>query len=288
MENVYLRDGCFPHAHGAGYGGEAVDCKPQGVNWARVEEVPDDGGTAVYTDVCLDDVTKHRGTGKKIAWLIEPPGCGRTHYSKIVRLARHFDHVLTFNADILGSADPLSYSSGKWLYYPLGGTWISPPDWGMYVKSKSVSIIASAKDQTEGHHLRHAIVKHYPQLAPWGRGYREMASKLDALAEYRYSVVVEAWRGDHYFSEKLIDCFATGTIPIYWGSGIVDKLFDQRGIMRFHSLEGLRYALDSVSEADYESRLMAARHNLEVAMEYRCPEDWITKHYPNLFTRKQA
>ena len=32
-------------------------------------------------------------------------------------------------------------------------------------------------------------------------------------------------RGDYEFDEKLIDCFLTGTVPIFWGCPSIDKFF---------------------------------------------------------------
>lgn len=287
MVKVYLRDGCFPHAFGAGFGSDAVKQRPEHIEWVRVETVPDDAEVAVYTDVCLGDVElNHNPRCRKIAWLIEPPGCGRTHYARVVELASKFDHILTFSAGLLGSGISSDYNTGKWRYYPLGGTWVHPDDWALYVKTHDVSIIASEKNTTEGHRLRHDIIRTYGDMDVYGRGYRPILSKIDALVEYRYSIVVEAWKGDHYFSEKLIDCFATGTIPIYWGSGAAVSAFDANGIIRFHSLEGLRYALEGIGEVDYQRRLEAVQYNMQEAQKYRCPDDWIATHYPDIFKGK--
>jgi hypothetical protein len=41
-----------------------------------------------------------------------------------------------------------------------------------------------------------------------------------------YSVVVESSNEQNYFTEKLIDCLITKTIPIYWGCPNISDFFD--------------------------------------------------------------
>ena len=44
-----------------------------------------------------------------------------------------------------------------------------------------------------------------------------LKDKIDGLRDYRYHFCIENIKRDYWFTEKLIDCFVTGTIPIYWG-----------------------------------------------------------------------
>tara|TARA_Y100000592_G_C5474605_1_gene321516 strand:- start:208 stop:387 length:180 start_codon:yes stop_codon:yes gene_type:complete len=39
--------------------------------------------------------------------------------------------------------------------------------------------------------------------------------KEEGLTNYLFSLAIENSKIDNYFSEKLLDCFATSTIPIY-------------------------------------------------------------------------
>jgi len=36
----------------------------------------------------------------------------------------------------------------------------------------------------------------------------------------------------NYYTEKITDCFATGTVPIYWGATNIGDYFDERGIIK--------------------------------------------------------
>jgi hypothetical protein len=84
---------------------------------------------------------------------------------------------------------------------------------------------------------------------------------------------VESSRMNDYFSEKLIDCFSMGTIPIYWGCDAVDDIFDPGGIIRFQSINELRNILKELSRFNYEARSVPIMRNLEIAKYYRVCED---------------
>ena len=47
--------------------------------------------------------------------------------------------------------------------------------------------------------------------------------------DYQYSIAIENSRQTHYFTEKLLDCLLTKTIPIYYGCPNIAEYFDTRG-----------------------------------------------------------
>jgi glycosyltransferase involved in cell wall biosynthesis len=59
----------------------------------------------------------------------------------------------------------------------------------------------------------------------YGRGFRPIADKWEALAPYRYSVAFENTRATWYFTEKLMDCFVAETMPLYVGSPAIERFF---------------------------------------------------------------
>ena len=44
------------------------------------------------------------------------------------------------------------------------------------------------------------------------------ASKIDIMKRYRYCLVFENQRQPGYVTEKLLDCFVAGSVPLYWGA----------------------------------------------------------------------
>ena len=103
---------------------------------------------------------------------------------------------------------------------------------------------------------------------------------LDGLKDYAFSIVVE--NNPDWFTEKLIDCFACGTIPIYWGKLNIDKYFDDCGIIQFETIDELKdEILPSLSMDLY--RQLNKQNNFKLVEEYRCGENWLFENYPFLF-----
>ena len=97
-------------------------------------------------------------------------------------------------------------------------------------RSRLVSVIASNLAFTEGHRKRLALVEalreHFGERMDFfGRGFRSVDDKSEALLPYRFHVVLENAQLDHYFSEKLSDCFLAGCFPIYAGCPHLEEYF---------------------------------------------------------------
>ena len=137
---------------------------------------------------------------------------------------------------------------------------------------------------TSGHKLRHDVIKEFgSSMDVFGRGIKDLPYKLDGLSSYMFSIVIENIKYDDYFTEKIIDCFASGTIPIYWGTNSVKNFFNKDGIIFFNTIEELGDILYNLKEDDYFNRMDAIKHNLNNSKEFILAEDWIFKNYPNCF-----
>jgi hypothetical protein len=274
MHHVRLYDACFPNtpALTAAEGTAAVP--PRTVQWERGGYQP----VAVYTDSCLHLAaeTEHP---RKIAWLIEPPPFRQGNYDFVQANGALFDYVLTYNARLVDGR--------KFLFYPFGGTRIAPNEWGITPKERLCNIVVSAKRETEGHQLRHAVVDMVRAAGlpvdVLGTGYAPWQPKRDLLAPYYYSIVIENECLNWWFTEKLLDCFAVGTVPLYWGCPHITTFFNRDALPQWYDLPELRALLAQLTPAWWETRLPALHGNLERAQEFLCAEDWIVDHYPWLF-----
>ena len=65
----------------------------------------------------------------------------------------------------------------------------------------------------------------------FGRGINEIKEKEEGLARFMFSIAIENCKRDLTFTEKLLDCFLTGAIPIYLGAKNIETVFDKRGII---------------------------------------------------------
>src|ERR1700677_4819136 len=108
----------------------------------------------------------------------------------------------------------------------------------------------------------------------FGHGFRAVEEKSEALNTYAYSIAIENSVQDAYFTEKLVDCFTTGTVPIYWGTRTFARHFDSDGLIRFTDMGQLPDILRSLSLEDYQRRGTAILRNYETAFRYHVPEEW--------------
>ena len=56
---------------------------------------------------------------------------------------------------------------------------------------------------------------------------------------------------------------AVGTIPIYWGAEDIGSYFDERGIIKFNSIEELVPIINNLSEQLYNSKLEYIHNNIK-------------------------
>lgn len=290
-------------AHGTSLGSGDLKIYPKHFQWYRGTDNIND--MVVITESMFHKVDEF--TEKiKIAWLLEPISISPDGYKWIKENYWKFDYVLTHNLDFIKNQMPQLHeinaavgTSGftKILWYPFGGCWIMPEDRKIYPKTKGISIIASGKNETDGHKLRHEAIKALgDKVDVYGRGYNPVEYKLDALKDYQYSIVIENEKTEGFFTEKLIDCFVTGAIPIYWGCPDMEQLMANPSRMpgyinRFNTVEELINIVDEKIKHFFEKKtedyvnLLAqeAGYNYTRAQQFTCPEDWL---YTSFFMKE--
>ena len=89
-------------------------------------------------------------------------------------------------------------------------------------KTHLISVITSNKAFTRGHLDRIKFVEklkaHFgDQIDVFGRGFRSFDDKWDVLRPYKYHIAIENSSEPYYWTEKISDCYLTGTFPIYHG-----------------------------------------------------------------------
>jgi hypothetical protein len=227
-------------------------------------------GVVVYSDMFLGSHLMSKRE-PKIAWLLEPMEINPHIYNWIKHHYSIFEQVWTHDQEILDSVP-----NSKWI--PMAGTWIERDKRKIYPKSKLCSFVASTKNFTSGHKLRQEVRKMLPgNVDKYGKGFYYLSDKADCLKDYRFSIVIENCIRDTYFTEKIIDCFNTGTIPIYWGTSRITEHFNGDGIIYFDSMSGLKYILEVLSEDMYDQKGAAIAENFERAKAFETGEEWIAK-----------
>lgn len=98
-------------------------------------------------------------------------------------------------------------------------------------KTKLISVITSNKTLSKGHRKRLDFVMYLQsilgdKLEIFGSGFNEIADKMDALKDFKYTVVIENSQHPHYWTEKLADAFLCECYPIYFGCSNIHDYFE--------------------------------------------------------------
>lgn len=162
----------------------------------------------------------------------------------------------------------------KWA--PASFIWINEP--GIYPKNKLISMISSKKNMCPEHARRLAMVERMSYVGGvdvYGQGLRYIDKKEEGLCDYMFSIAMENARYPGNFTEKIMDCFATGTIPIYSGDPKIDRVFNPKGIINLSD----DFHPSQVNEDMYYERMDAIKENLEIVKQFSSIQDWIHEKY---------
>lgn len=136
-------------------------------------------------------------------------------------------------------------------------------------KKFKLSFIKSSKKELPGHQLRSLVEQELQKQYPFEILYpkERIASKELLFIDSMFHITIENSRHHNYFTEKLIDCFMSYTVPVYWGCPNIADHFDKNGIIEVESIEELKAVLNKLSPEDYRSRLDAVKKNYAIAKE---------------------
>jgi len=254
-----------------------------------VREQMEFDGITMFTDGLINSpLVDAVHSPSKIGWLREPRCLQPEVYEQALDNLYKFDFIMTYSQELL------DHPSGKFRLCPYSGVWVPKREWGLREKTKNISMLFGTKRATRGHQIRweiwdklgdkHGIDYYGAQGTPVNYGWQ---TKLQVLKDYKYSIVIETCREKNLFTEILLDCFALGTIPIFWGAPNIGEYFEGMGILSFENVYQLESLIKEIDEHTYDYLKTFARENLRRVAEHRITEEWIVanvikKEFPTL------
>ena len=163
----------------------------------------------------------------KFLWLCESKGITPQQLEFVKQnypqLKNIYKKIFTHDITIIGLDDIFAYCPPA-----ANMTWVK--DKKINKKLKMLSMVSSGKNFCEGHRFRNNLMQkfkdnNYP-IDYYGKLFNPFEKKEDVLNDYYFSVTIENEKYSNYYTEKLMDCFATGTIPIYHGTPELPKMFN--------------------------------------------------------------
>jgi hypothetical protein len=194
---------------------------------------------------------------------------------------KKFKYIFTHDKSLL-NIDP------NFFKYTLGSTrpWIMNKK--LYNKTKLCSFIVSNKKLTNGHNYRLSVLEKYKDKVdffgrgtskelPWSiddNGNTE-SGKIIGLKDYMFSFVFENSNYETAMSEKVTDCFAVGTIPIFWGAPDIGDFYNIDGIILYDD----KFDFSILNSEYYYSKIESVKDNLDRSINSLCAEDYFFINY---------
>ena len=89
-----------------------------------------------------------------------------------------------------------------------------------------------------------------------GNNIRESINdKIKFFSSYKFSIAMENSNGDGYISEKIVDSFLAGTIPIYYGDYMVDEYINPKTYILIKGEKDLNKKIEYIKEIDNNDEL---------------------------------
>lgn len=219
--------------------------------------------SARYTIFCDRQIRPNLHTkvnGRKYAWLVESYAVIQSVVEDVKRnlntFLEQYDFIFTHHRELLTISPRCKFvHTGMWV-----------KEVRVRPKTRLVSMIASAKNWCPGHKYRLGWAEKLRNSLDLFGSYNNnsIPKKELGLCDYMFSVTIENCSSNMYFSEKILDCFATGTIPIYWGAPDIGRYFNINGIILLTD----DFDINQLSEELYYSKLDFVKENAERARFY--------------------
>ena len=224
-----------------------------------------------YIDSDLYSGINEKNDGKlKFLWGLESPQYNNDFINHVKNnlesVLDTFELIFTYSDELI-SLDP------KFKFLPAGGFWIESPK--IYEKTKLLSMICSDKVKTPLQQFRvNYALENKDNLDLYGHLYKGIQKKEEGLNDYMFSVCIENDEHDTYFTEKILDAFATGTIPIYKGTRKIVNHFNENGILFLDDIN-----LNDITPELYFSKMDVVKENFEKVLSLNVLENYMYDKY---------
>ena len=229
--------------------------------------------------VCDFKIYDNKREDKQVMLLIEPRSIQPNVYEYVLEVANQYEYVFTHDSKLLKelpNAKPILW----------GGVWCRCEN---PKKTKLISMTSSDKEMCDLHKERKRIARKYKdKIDVYGTiDGGNYCDPIDTLENYMYSVVIENYIDDIWFTEKLLNCFANKTIPIYYGARDISNLFNTDAIIECKSIKQLENKIEAllnnedgfsaVYNEDFVQK--AINENYELSKQYEKFDEWLYRTY---------
>ncbi len=84
---------------------------------------------------------------------------------------------------------------------------------------------------------------------------KTVGNKIKFLKNYKFSIAMENSKGDGYMSEKIVDSFKAGTIPIYYGDYMLDEFINPKTYILIKGKNDINKKIEYIKKIDNDNQL---------------------------------
>ena len=214
----------------------------------------------------------------------------KSPYYDLMRARRDlYTHLLTFHSEILEE-------NPKARRFHCTNTWVKGHIPGEKLFNISYIVGGKKNPTMEGYELRHEVWRnrdkimtpklfyvsgnsvHSHTFVPWDEAHINplvLGALKEPLFDSMFHIAIENTSIENYFTEKVIDCFQTRTVPIYYGCKNIGEFFNPDGILMANNLNDLINISNQVYPDLYDNMLPAMEDNYNRSMAWVDHDDQI-------------
>lgn len=204
--------------------------------------------------------------GKNIALLLEPRSMIGEYYDYVLTHYTQFRYIFTHDSQLL------RLPNARMLNW--GDVWLTTDS----EKTKGISLVTSPKNWCPLHKARLELYNYFkdrPEVdcfyGDWNNPNVPAIEAKDYLEHYKYSIIIENDLDDYWYTEKILNCFSTKTVPIYVGATRIGELFNAGGIIQVRDWQEVPQIVARLNLNDYETRIDAINDNFKRVEPWKTP-----------------
>ena len=226
-------------------------------------------------ELFVDVIPNTKENKNRILWVIEPNEISGFR-DEIIKKHDYFNLILTWDENILSTCKNAKL-------HPFGTSWIKDYDL-LKEKEYLITTLIGGKNLAPNHTLRQLLPEIKNKIEsiqldifnsnnnPFGpiNDYKKIQDKVykNELFYGQFHLVIENTTKNNWFTEKIIDCFQTKTIPIYIGCPNIGDFFDINGIIHVNNIDEIVIECNKLTPEYYNSKLESIEKNYELSHKY--------------------
>jgi hypothetical protein len=214
--------------------------------------------------VSFDNVHMDSSADFKVLVQCEPPALNRAFIDMAFDNYQKFDLILTYD-------DRLLVLSNAKEFCPVG-SWVGDLP---LEKRDQITYLMSSKIWTAAHRMRFMILRrvdHLKSIGPFEfymhRNPPRIESKESFFTNAKFNIACENQIMTNMYTEKILDCFSTRTVPIYYGCKNIGKYFNVNGVLQFDTIEKFEYIVNNLTPEHYDRMQPYVEENYQRARPY--------------------